>query len=197
MNTEPPISDPQRREHPDPHERKNPVPTALMIAAALLFAVCIAYIAGADIDTPAAWGDGRHAADLGGVSAAVTGAVDGAAVFASRCAACHQAQGQGLPGVFPPLAGSEWVMGKDSTTAAIVLFGVTGPLSVKGENYNGAMPAFGALLTDAEIAAVLSHVRAQWGNQASPVRPDTIAAARSAHSGRTTPFSPTDLPSRD
>ncbi|UXH79951.1 c-type cytochrome [Roseateles amylovorans] len=194
MTPEPPISDPQRREHPDPHEGTTPVPKALLMAVALLVAFCIAYIAASDIETPAAWGDGRHAADLGGVSATIAGTVDGAAVFASRCAACHQAQGQGLPGVFPPLAGSEWVKGKDSTTAAIVLHGVTGPLSVMGQTYNGAMPAFGELLSDAEIAAVLTHVRTHWGNQAAAVTAETVALARAAHRGRTAPFGSQDLP---
>lgn len=197
MTPIPPISEPQRRENPDPHERTQPVPPTVLVAVALLFAFGVAYIAGSDVETPAAWGDGRQRTELGSAPATGTAAADGAAVFGSRCAACHQAQGQGMPGVFPPLAGSEWVNGRDSTTAAIVLHGVTGSLSVKGQTYNGTMPAFGGTLSDAEIAAVLSHVRSQWGNRAAAVSPDVVARARATHQGRTAPFGSHDLPPHD
>ncbi|EWS55601.1 MULTISPECIES: cytochrome c [unclassified Methylibium] len=114
--------------------------------------------------------------------------MDGTAAYASRCVACHQASGAGLPGVFPPLAGSEWVVGKETTLIALVLHGASGPLTVKGGTYNGVMPAFGAQLQDAELAAVLTHIRSQWGNAAAPVTADAVAAVRKDTAARTEPY---------
>src|SRR3546814_2284433 len=71
-----------------------------------------------------------------------------------------------LPGVFPPLANSEWVNGKASLTVQIVLHGVTGDLTVNGTHYNGHMPTFKDKLDDAQIAAVVSHIRGSFGNAA-------------------------------
>lgn len=184
----PDISPQQERENPDPHERANPVPWPMILLAAVLVGFGVVYILRADIESPAVWGDGRSAAELAGTSRSAGAKVDGAALFSSLCAACHQATGQGLPGVFPPLAGSEWVIGKDSTAAAILLHGINGSLTVKGTVYNGAMPAFGGQLNDEQIAAVLTHIRSQWGNSAAPVSAETVAAAREAHQARTAPF---------
>ncbi len=104
--------------------------------------------------------------------------VDGAKVYSQQCVACHQATGQGLPGAFPPLAGSEWVMGAPELPIKILLAGLGGPVEVKGNTFNGAMPAFGAVLDDAEIAAVITHVRGSWDNGASEVTVDQVAAIR-------------------
>ncbi|MFG6462070.1 c-type cytochrome [Roseateles sp. DXS20W] len=198
MTPDPQISAQQQRENPDPHEQTQPVPWPLIMLVALLFAFGIAYISQADIESPAAWGDGRQAAELSGSKGRGAAKADGAALFASLCAACHQANGQGLPGVFPPLAGSEWVSGKDSTASAIVLHGITGNLSVKGSSYNGAMPAFGGQLSDEQVAAVLTYVRSQWGNSAAAVSAETVAQVREAHKERTTPFTgDKDLPPHD
>ena len=67
--------------------------------------------------------------------------------------------GCGLAGVFPTLAGSEWVNGDIHTLSAAVLHGINSKLTVKGQTYNGAMPTFGSQISDAELAAVLTHVR--------------------------------------
>lgn len=184
----PDISPQQERENPDPQERANPVPWPILGLAALLVGFGVVYILRADINSPATWGDGRSASELAGASKSASAKVDGAALFASLCAACHQATGLGLPGVFPPLAGSEWVIGKDATAAAILLHGINGALTVKGTVYNGAMPAFGGQLNDEQIAAVLTYVRSQWGNSAAAVSAETVAAAREAHKARTGPF---------
>ena len=120
--TRPEIHSQQKRENPEPQEGANPVPWFVLLLTALLLAFGIVYIATSSITQIPAWGDGRTTAELQGPAPAAKGAVvDGAAVFTARCAACHQATGAGLPGVFPPLAGSEWVLGKDTTLAAIVL----------------------------------------------------------------------------
>lgn len=179
----------QERENPEPQEGSSPMPWFVIVLTALLMAFGVLYIGrSAIVDSPAL-GDGRSTAELQGVASVVAGAsVDGAAVFASRCVACHQANGAGLPGVFPPLAGSEWVTGKETTLIALVLHGAGGPLTVKGRTYNGAMPAFGAQLPDAELAAVLTHVRSQWGNSAAPVTANSVAAVRKETAARTEPF---------
>jgi len=188
MTPEPPIPPQQGRERPDPHEETHPIPRALLVLVPLMVAVGAAYIGQADLDTPADWGDGRQAQELRGGPAPKAGAPDGAALFAALCAACHQTSGQGLPGVFPPLAGSEWVNGRETTAAAIVLHGISGSLSVRGSTFNGAMPAFGSQLNDEQIAALLTHVRSQWGNSAAAVQADTVAQARETHKARTAPF---------
>ena len=121
----------------------------------------------------------------GGVAAA---AVDGASVFSSRCAACHQATGQGLPGAFPPLAGSEFVLGDGERAVRIVLRGLSGPVTVKGLPFNNGMPAWADQLSDAEIAAVLTYVRSSFGNVAPAVTADVVAAQRAATASRTAPW---------
>lgn len=185
----PEIHTQQQRENPEPQEGANPMPWFVLLLTAMLLGFGVVYIATSAIGNVPAWGDGRTVAELQGAAPAATGAtVDGAAIYATRCAACHQATGAGLPGVFPPLAGSEWVLGKDSTLARIVLHGVNGALTVKGGAYSGAMPAFKDQLQDAEIAAVLSHVRSQWGHQGAAVAVDTVANARKETAARTEPF---------
>jgi mono/diheme cytochrome c family protein len=114
--------------------------------------------------------------------------VDGAAIFAGNCAVCHQAAGTGLPGVFPPLAGSSWVGGRDAALVQILLHGVQGALTVKGTTYNSAMPAFGSQLSDAQIAAVLTYIRSQWGNKAAAVNPTFVSAQRAATTARSGPW---------
>lgn len=179
----------QARENPEPSEAPNPMPWFVLLLTAALLGFGIAYISRASLDEAPELGDGRTLAELRGPAAAPAGAgIDGAAVYAARCAACHQAGGTGLPGAFPPLAGAEWVTGKAETLVAIVIHGIAGPLTVKGATYNGAMPAFGVQLQDAEIAAVLTHIRGQWGNQAAPIDTPTVAAVRKDTAGRTEPF---------
>src|SRR5690606_35395740 len=113
---------------------------------------------------PAGLGDQRTAADLRPATARAGQGVDGQQVYNAHCVACHQASGKGLPGVFPPLVGSEWVSGDERILANIVLHGVNGEMSVMGQTYKGAMPPF-AHLSDAELAAVLNHVRSTWTNK--------------------------------
>ncbi len=179
----------QARENPEPEEGSNPMPWFVILLTASLLAFGVVYIARSDLTDPPAWGDGRSVADLQGAPPVAAGAaVDGAAVYAARCVACHQASGAGLAGVFPPLVASEWVDGKASTLAAILLHGINGPLTVKGNAYNGAMPAFGAQLQDAEIAAVLTHIRSQWGNAAEAITADAVAQVRKDTVTQTAPY---------
>ncbi|MDE2369231.1 MAG: c-type cytochrome [Burkholderiales bacterium] len=187
MTTIPPQ---QQRENPEPDESLNPIPWFVILLTGLLLAFGVIYIARSAITNAPALGDDRVVAELqvAAQRVATGAAVDGAALFASHCAACHQATGLGLPGVFPPLARSEWVLGADTVLAAIVLHGLSGSLTVEGKTYAGAMPAFAAQLQDAEIAAVLSHERSSWGNQAPAVSETTVAAVRKSGAARTTPI---------
>lgn len=100
----------------------------------------------------------------------------GQAAFESTCGACHQASGLGMPGTFPPLAGSSWAVGAPEVPVAIVLRGLQGPLKVGEMSYSGSMPA--QPLKDAEIAEILTYVRSSWGNAASAVTVDQVAAVR-------------------
>jgi mono/diheme cytochrome c family protein len=68
-----------------------------------------------------------------------------------------------------------------------------GDVEVQGQVYNGAMPAWGPSLSDAEIAAVATYIRSSWGNKALPITAETVAKARAAHAGRTTPWTIPEL----
>jgi mono/diheme cytochrome c family protein len=183
------------RENPDPQEAANPIPRWVLALALLLALWCSYYILRLNVTTATEYGDQRTASDLrqqpkaaAGGAAGAAAAVDGAAIFSARCAACHQATGAGLPGVFPPLAGSNWVNGRDTTVIQIVLHGIQGTLTVNGVTYNGAMPTFGPQLSDAEIAAVLTHARSHWGNTATAVGAQQVTAQRAATAQRNEPW---------
>lgn len=96
----------------------------------------------------------------------------------ATCVACHQATGLGIPNVFPPLAGSEWVNGPVENLIRIQLRGLMGPITVKGQAYNSVMPP-NSMMSDKDIAEVLTYVRSTWGNKASAVTPDMVKALRS------------------
>jgi mono/diheme cytochrome c family protein len=188
---EPDISPQESRENPDPREAPRPIPLWVLVMAALLVVWCVYYITRSGSAEASAYGDHRTLSDLAAKpkSAANAGATaDGAAIFSARCTACHQATGKGLPGVFPPLAGSNWVNGRDTTLMQILLHGIQGTLTVNGTSYNGAMPAFGTQLSDAEIAAVLTHIRSQWGNKGEPVSASQVATQRAATASRSAPW---------
>jgi len=103
---------------------------------------------------------------------------EGATVYTAVCSACHQANGMGLPGAFPPLAGSDWVSGPEEKIILTVLHGLAGEILVNGEKWNSMMPAQGATLDDRKVAAVLSYIRSEWGNSAPPVVPESVTTLR-------------------
>ena len=176
----------------EPVAEKRPVPVLLItLLVVLLF-----------------WGDlyvMRNGADVGGERGAFPAMVhfpyksyadipkpkgagaEGAKFFNLYCAVCHQANGLGLPGQFPPLAGSEWVLTENPERAIrIVLHGLTGPITVKGQQFNNTMLAWKDTMTDEQIAATLTFIRGTWGNNASPVTPEQVKAARAATASRGT-----------
>ncbi|YCM47095.1 cytochrome c (plasmid) [Verrucomicrobiaceae bacterium 227] len=112
-----------------------------------------------------------------------TSSVDGEKIYTQSCLACHQANGQGIPGAFPPLAGSDWVSGNPDRLSALVLHGLMGPIKVNGVDFNGAMPPWGITLDDASIAAALTYVRSSWGNDSPPVEAAGVAKIRGEYEG--------------
>jgi mono/diheme cytochrome c family protein len=121
----------------------------------------------------------------------------GKSVYSRTCAVCHQTTGLGMPGVFPPLVGSEWVLSEGVHTPPqiirIVLHGVLGPISVKGETYSSVMAPLGTALGDEEVAAVLTYIRNEWGNVAPPILADQVAQVREENKGRTEPWTQEQL----
>jgi nitrite reductase (NO-forming) len=104
----------------------------------------------------------------------------GGATYARVCAACHQPQGQGMPGTFPPLAKSDYLMtSSPEKLAGHIVHGLQGPLTVNGTSYTGVMPPM-AFLTNDEIAGALTFARASWGNSGSAVKPEDVEKARAA-----------------
>ncbi|MEX1113256.1 MAG: cytochrome c [Patescibacteria group bacterium] len=113
-----------------------------------------------------------------------------------RCVTCHQLNGEGLPGTFPPLAGSEYANAANpAVPIRILLHGIEGPITVRGQEFSGSMPAFGIgiEMSNEEVAAVLTYIRSSFGNSASAVQPADVAATRAAPRARTGPVTAEEL----
>jgi mono/diheme cytochrome c family protein len=102
----------------------------------------------------------------------------GAAVYGQSCVVCHQANGKGMPGAFPPLVGSPVVTGDPHYLARILLYGLQGRIVVGGQTYNSTMAGLAKNMNDAQIAQVLTYVRSNWGNSAPAVDEDIVKAER-------------------
>ena len=183
----------QTRENVEPDEGNNPIPLP-MIA---LFAILVVWGLGYIFVDLSSYNPIPSTRDNAGVATAVvtvdsaeatttvesssnTAAIDAKALYAANCAACHQAGGDGLPGVFPPLQNSDWVTGDPALVTQILLHGMNGEVEVLGTTYNGVMPAFKSTFNDAEMAALINHIRSSWGNQAGDVDDAFIAEQRTA-----------------
>ncbi len=101
----------------------------------------------------------------------------GARVYGQYCAACHQPDGQGLAGLYPPLHRTDWVLGDKGRLIRLTLNGVAGPMTVDGQQYDNVMTPHG-FLDDRELAAVLTFVRSQFSNDAEAVTPEEVQAVR-------------------
>jgi nitrite reductase (NO-forming) len=101
----------------------------------------------------------------------------GAALYNGTCSVCHQSNGEGLAGVFPPLAKSDWLAADPKRAASVVLQGLSGPVKVNGTDYNSVMPPM-AQLTDDEVANILTYVLNSWGNPGGQVGQAEVAAQR-------------------
>jgi mono/diheme cytochrome c family protein len=120
----------------------------------------------------------------------------GKQIYESLCLNCHQPDGKGLPGVYPPLTPNEWISAADpSAPIRILLHGLTGPIKVAGQEYGTTtpipMPPMG--LDDQQTADILTYVRSSFGNQAAAVTPDQVKAVRTADSGRTSAWTAGEL----
>lgn len=120
----------------------------------------------------------------------------GQTVYMQVCFACHQPTGLGLPNMFPPLAGSDWVAAaKPDRLIRIVLHGITGPIQLNGQPFNSPapiMPAQGTL-SDEQIANVLTYVRTNFGNKAGAVTAAEVQAIREAEKARTAMWTQAEL----
>ena len=105
-------------------------------------------------------------------------AAAGAKIYSSNCSSCHQANGKGQPGVFPPLAGNSVVTGPAAQVITIVKNGKSGKISVNGSTYNGQMPAWKGTLSNKDIAAVITYIRSSWGNHASAVTEAQVSSTK-------------------
>jgi nitrite reductase (NO-forming)/hydroxylamine reductase len=118
-----------------------------------------------------------HQAEVAGSAVSAAQMQAGEKVFQVVCMACHQADGKGLPTVFPPLAGSDYLLGNKDRAVGIVVNGLQGEVVVNGNKFNNVMPAM-VQLSDAEIADALTYVMNSWGNAAGAVSMSAVAAER-------------------
>lgn len=132
-------------------------------------------------------GDQAHA-NLAPVAAAAQAAASGAltvddqvkagqALFAGTCSTCHQANGEGMPGVFPPLAKSDFIKADPKRVPTIITHGLSGPVTVNGKDYNSVMPPM-SQLTDDEVANIATYVLNSWGNPGGRITKEEAAAIR-------------------
>lgn len=102
----------------------------------------------------------------------------GKEVYSSTCQSCHMAAGEGIPGAFPPLAKSDFLMKDQKRAVGVVVHGLSGEVIVNGQTYNMVMPAQ-SHLTDQQVADVLNYVQNNFGNKsATAVTPAVVAEIR-------------------
>ena len=165
------------REMAEPRDGSEPIPLWMLASITALAIFCGAYLGiysgGFRSDVF------NFTPDFGPHINVPTGPPDprvvGKKVFTANCVACHQTTGLGQSGQFPPLVASEWVVGDaPNRLVAILLHGIQGAIKVNGAPYNGAMPAW-ETLGDEKIAAVLTYIRSEWGNNAPPISKEAVA----------------------
>jgi len=144
---------------------------AAAAAALLVIASLTGKEAGAQSDTAV------HDAEVASGEAFQETMARGEKVYLENCAACHQPDGTGLRGAFPPLAGSDYLENDRKTVLTTALFGLSGEITVNGQTYNGVMPSMG-YLSDAELSAALTYVLNSWGNDYAAVSEAEVAALR-------------------
>ena len=119
----------------------------------------------------------EHAADAAGTRIAQAEMDKGRQLFLQNCAACHQPTGQGLPGAFPPLAGSDFIKANPMAILEVTTKGRQGKLVVNGKEYDNVMPAM-SYLSDQDLAAIISYVLNSWGNPGGKITAKEIGAFR-------------------
>jgi mono/diheme cytochrome c family protein len=182
------IHEPIYREKAEPKDGYEPVPLWLMFAALTLMGVMRWYLGmysggfRPDVYDEQAMLKGGLTVAEDRAPEPVDPMVLGKRVY-NNCQACHQADGLGVAGNYPPLDGSSWVTGRADVLAAMLLHGLEGEITVLGETYNGVMPPW-SHLSDEQIASVMTYIRNSWSNQAPAVAPELVAAVRSHTEGR-------------
>lgn len=110
--------------------------------------------------------------------------LDPKALYEANCSACHQVSGKGVPAAFPPLDGSKYVTSDNTERmAAIMIYGLQGPITVLGAEYNSVMAPLGQL-SDKELAAIATYVRNSWSNKAAPVEASLFKSVREKYGQR-------------
>jgi mono/diheme cytochrome c family protein len=123
-------------------------------------------------------------------------AVIGKRLYSQNCVVCHQANGLGVAGQFPPLAGSQWVntdeQHGDNHLVMILLHGHQGAMQVDGKPYNNAMPQW-KQLPDDQIAAILTYIRSDWGNKATPISAAFVTQIRKETDSQSDPYTQSEV----
>ena len=166
------------REMEEPRDGSSATPVAFILMCFLFTAWGGYYIA----DNPGNWtgqeyNEKPNHTAFSGPAAPTDPMLLGKEVF-SACTQCHQADGKGVAGIFPPLVASDYVTGDERRLAAILVNGINGPFVVNGITYSGEMPSWRSYFNDEELAAVMTYTRNTWGNKAPPVSKDTVAKVR-------------------
>ena len=102
--------------------------------------------------------------------------VRGKEIYTANCVTCHMQTGEGIDGVYPPLAKSDYLMADNQRAIKQVLEGAIGAMTVNGVKYNGFMTGFN--LNDQEVSDVLNYIRNSWGNKGEPIKPEEVKAVR-------------------
>ena len=122
---------------------------------------------------------------------------EGRKKYLVSCAGCHGSNGKGVPRMAPPLVASDWVLGDEKRLALIILHGIEGPIEVAGKKYDApeilpVMPSH-STMDDESIAAILTYIRNEWGNQAPAITRGLVGGTRHTSQGRVYPWSPAEL----
>lgn len=185
-----------KREHGEPMDRLVPVSMVVMLFIAVLFFWAGVYITlyNGNFD-PFVFDETKVAGVVEPPAPPEPLPVLGAKIFKRNCVQCHQEDGMGVAGSYPPIHGSPWVTGSYERFAHVILTGMSGDIEVLGHKVTGGnMPAWRTNLNDRQIAAVMTYLRtrADWGHQASEVTPEQVAAIRTADGNRP-PWTPQEL----
>lgn len=193
------------REKAEPSEGFSPMPLFLLGIISAMILVCAIYVVHYRGDFDPLVYDERYDAAAAKALADVPKELTPEQILAKgkqayqTCVSCHQANGQGVPGAFPPLAGSEWVTGNEERLVRVLIHGLGGSIQVKGATYNGSMPAFGKIpgggynWNSEKIAHVLSYIRHEWGNNAEFVTKEKVDEIFKAESARTKAWTQDEL----
>ncbi len=189
---------------PERKEGYSPMPLALLgVMSSLILVTSIFFVHNVAGFDPLAT-DTRYVPSKGPVQATAVDPVKiGKSLYNSggACVTCHGPTGAGVPGLYPPLANSEWVTGSDERLIRVVLHGLTGEITVAGTKYAGAvaMPSFGQggqyNWSDERVAHVLTYIRTDFGNTGAPIAPEKVKEVREAANRGSKPWTAAELES--